>query len=51
VGCWGVIEEANHSAEIELLIENGYKIKDIIRKFRIFGGSKISEQYMKLWRL
>jgi len=51
VGCWGVIEEANHSAEIELLIKNGYKIEDIIRKFRIFGGSKISEQYMKLWRL
>ena len=51
VGCWGIIEEANHSAELELLIENGYKIEDIIRKFRIFGGSKISEQYMKLWRL
>ncbi len=48
VGCWGIIDEANHSAELELLIEKGFKKEDIIRKFRIFGGNIIAEKIDEL---
>ena len=44
VGCWGIIDEANHNAELKLLIEKGFKTEDIIRKFSIFGGGKIAEK-------
>lgn len=48
IGCWGIIEEANHTSELQLLKEKGFKTEDIIRRFRIFGGSKIVEKVQKL---
>ena len=48
IGCWGIIDEANHISELKLLKEKGYKAEDIIRRFRIFGGSDIVDKIQKL---
>lgn len=48
IGCWGIIEEANHIAELKLLKEKGFKTEEIIRRFRMFGGSEIVEKIEKL---
>ena len=48
IGCWGLIEEANHASELKLLKEKGFKTEDIIRRFRVFGGSDIAEKITQL---
>ncbi|HHE37974.1 MAG TPA: hypothetical protein ENL20_05310 [Candidatus Cloacimonetes bacterium] len=48
IGCWGIIEEANHTSELKLLKEKGFKTEDIIRRFRMFGGSDIVDKIQKL---
>ena len=48
VGCWGIIEEANHASELKKLIEYGFSKEEIIRRFRLFGGSDIVDKVSEL---
>lgn len=43
VGCWGPVEEANIAYEFELLKKQGFSIKQIKEKLRIFGGITVKE--------
>jgi hypothetical protein len=48
VGCWGILDEANHSSELKLLKEKGFSGKDVINRFRLYGGSDMEERLAKL---
>jgi len=48
IGCWGPVDEENISSEFKLLLEKGYAREEIIRRFRIFGGSERAEKLKKL---
>lgn len=48
VGCWGVIEEANHTAELDKLKEEGFTTEEIIRRFRLFAGSDYVDKVKKI---
>ncbi|HDS09753.1 MAG TPA: hypothetical protein ENN73_05940 [Firmicutes bacterium] len=48
IGCWGVIEEANHQAELKKLIKEGFTEEEIIRRFRLFAGSDYVDKVKKL---
>jgi len=48
VGCYGIVDEANHKSELKLLLKEGYSKEEIIRKFRLYGGSDIVEKISKL---
>ncbi len=43
IGCWGVIDEANHASEYTKLLEEGFSKEDILRKFKLFAGSDFDE--------
>jgi len=42
VGCWGPAEEANYSAEYELLLEKGFDREMVLRKMAGFSGTRIA---------
>ncbi|RKZ16977.1 NADH:ubiquinone oxidoreductase [bacterium] len=48
IGCWGPVDEENISSEFKLLLEKGYDKEEIIRRFRIFGGSERAKKLKKL---
>jgi sulfhydrogenase subunit delta len=48
VGCWGIIEEANHLSEMNKLKEYGYTTEEILRRFRLFGGSDMADKVSAL---
>lgn len=48
VGCFGLNEDGNLAAEIKKLEDSGYKKEDVIRRMRIFGGSKTAKAMQKL---
>ena len=48
VGCWGLYEESNMSAEHHLLLEKGFDIDEIKRRMRSFSGTKILDYFKQL---
>jgi sulfhydrogenase subunit delta len=48
VGCFGLNEDGNLDAEIKKLEDSGYKREDVVRRMRIFGGSKTAKALQKL---
>jgi sulfhydrogenase subunit delta len=47
VGCFGLNEDGNLPAETKKLEESGFKKEDVIRRIRIFGGSKTAKALQK----
>ncbi len=47
IGCWGPIEKENWEAEAFLLMENGFSVEDIVKRFAIFGGVERAEKLKK----
>ncbi|HDL60234.1 MAG TPA: NADH:ubiquinone oxidoreductase [candidate division WOR-3 bacterium] len=47
IGCWGPIAEENYAAEIKLLIDKGYDLDAVIKRFSIFGGTERAEKLRK----
>jgi sulfhydrogenase subunit delta len=43
VGCWGLYDEANITAQYHLLLEKGFKSDDVKARIRNYGGSKAAE--------
>jgi len=43
VGCWGPAEEANHTAEYQLLLDKGFDREMILRKMSTFSGTGIAD--------
>lgn len=48
VGCWGLVKEANVSAEFELLKEKGFSVEEIKRRMRMHAGSGMMEPLKKI---
>lgn len=48
VGCWGIIEEANHKSELAKLLDSGFTREEIIRQFKLFGGSDYADKVKSL---
>nr|MDO8098827.1 hypothetical protein [Candidatus Njordarchaeota archaeon] len=48
VGCFGLNEDGNLASEIKKLEQNGFNREDVIRRVRIFGGSKTATTLQKL---
>ena len=44
IGCWGLIDDANLKAQLEILKEHGFSTEEIISRMRIFGGSKVAKK-------
>ena len=44
IGCWGLVDDANLKSQIELLMEHGMKLDDIISRVKIFGGSEATKK-------
>jgi len=47
IGCWGPIHEENYAAEAQLLIDKGYDVDTVVKRFAIFGGSERAEKLRK----
>jgi sulfhydrogenase subunit delta len=43
VGCWGPAEEANRTAEYQLLLEKNFDRETILRKMANFNGTRIAD--------
>jgi len=48
VGCWGPSEEANRTAEFQLLQEKGFDPESIKRKMAIYSGTTVVEFFQSL---
>jgi len=48
VGCFGLNEDGNLPSQVKKLEENGFKKEDVVRRIRIFGGSKTAKALQKL---
>jgi len=44
IGCWGLVDDANLKSQVELLMEHGMKLEDIISRIKIFGGSEAAKK-------
>jgi len=48
LGCWGPMQEANVSAEFQLLKEKGFSVEEIKRRFRMHTGSGMMKPLKKI---
>lgn len=48
VGCWGPAEEANRTAEFQLLLEKGFDAESLRRKMAIYSGTTIVDFFNQL---
>jgi sulfhydrogenase subunit delta len=48
LGCWGPMQEANVSAEFQLLKDKGFSIEEIKRRFRMHTGSGMMKPLKKI---
>jgi len=44
VGCWGLYDDANLKSQINLLLEKGFSKEEILKRFKTFGGPKMTER-------
>ena len=47
IGCWGPIHEENYAAEAKLLVDKGYDVEVVVKRFSIFGGTERAEKLRK----
>jgi len=47
IGCWGPVKEENWDSEGQLLVDKGYDIETVIKRFSIFGGTERAEKLRK----